>query len=54
MWRVGILRGASFLPLADAPPFPGETQAAAWARGQLAANRIHLAPGRDLLTWRTA
>ena len=54
MWTVGILQGATFKPLANAPSFPGETQAAVWAQRQLATNRIRLSPGRDLLTWRPA
>lgn len=53
MWTVGILQGASFQPLAEAPSFSGESQAAAWVKGQLAGNRIRLAPGRDLLSWRS-
>ena len=52
MWTVGILQGAAFRPLADAPSFRGENEAAAWVRRQLATNRIRFSPGRDLLTWR--
>ena len=54
MWTIGVLEAAGFVPLAGAPTFAVETQAAAWVRRQLASNRISLAPGRALLTWRSA
>ena len=54
MWTIGILEATGFVPLAGSPTFAAETQAAAWVRRQLAANRINLAPGRGLLTWRPA
>lgn len=52
MWIVGILKGGAFRPLANAPAFGAEALAAAWARRELAANRIALTPVRELVTWR--
>ena len=54
MWIVGVLQGADFRPLADAPTFRGEGQAAAWALRVLANQRLRMAPSADRLTWRAA
>ena len=54
MWIVGVLSGREFRPIDGAPSFQSESLAAAWARRELAANRIALKAVRELVTWRAA